>query len=309
MKRKSISVVIPLYNAEKYIERTLMSVLGQSLQPDEILIVNDGSTDSGVSVAEHILESSRFKNYKIISTLNKGHASAANTGVAYATCDYVALLDSDDTWDKEKLLKVSTFIESNDSIDIIFSRFISIDEHDQKYHIQNLKQEFHSEKFWSRLITEGNIVYGSNSAVVIRRDCFLQVGGYDVNLKACEDWDLWIRLAKKFNFAFIPEDLVYIRVHAGNQSGNKKLMLNYFIAVMEKHIGDIFAEDIDRSKVLKMIILHQSRNVINFYFSGSYQSEREKLSNLFKVKYLRVKTFLPILCTVLKNKSNRYLKK
>lgn len=308
MKNK-ISVIIPLYNAEKYIERTLMSVINQSSKPYEIIIVNDGSNDNGKNLAEFFLTSSGFENFKIITTSNKGHSSAANTGVKEASGDYVALIDSDDTWEENKILKVQDYLDQKiNPAEVIFSQFKFINEKDELCELQNNNQTFIAEGFWKRLLVEGNLVYGSNSGVVVKKEIFLAENGYDEKLRACEDWDLWIRLAKKYQFAFFSEFLVNIRVHGNNQSGDKKLMMSYHLKVIEKHIDDIFNEKISRISILKMILRQQSKNIFKFYFSTDYQLERSKIQDLLKVKFFRVRTFLPVIVPMIFNKTKRFIK-
>jgi glycosyltransferase involved in cell wall biosynthesis len=308
MKYK-ISTVIPLYNAEKYIKRTLESVLIQTRLPDEIIIIDDGSKDNGPNIARETLESHKFKNFRIITTPNRGHASAANTGVREACGDYVALVDSDDTWEKEKLKKVSDYLEmSTKPAEILFSKFTFIDEYDQLYHRQNKNQEFHPEKFWQRLIVEGNLVYGSNSGVIIKRQAFLSENGYDENLRACEDWDFWIRLAKKFDFNFFPESLVNIRVHRDNQSGDKKLMMNYHLAVIAKHREDIKAQGIDFIDIIKMILMQQGKKIFYFYFSNDYKPQRYLLEKITDLRLIRTRTFFPTIMKMCINTFKRICK-
>ncbi len=305
MKYK-ISAVIPLYNAEKYIERTLESVLRQVRIPDEIIIVDDGSVDKGPTIARNTLEQYFYKNYKIVKTINMGHASAANTGVSEATGDYVALIDSDDTWELSKLLKVSQYLENEiNPSQVIFSKFKFIDEFDQIYHHQNMKQEFNSKNFWQKLLIEGNVVYGSNSGVVIKRESFLSENGYDTNLHACEDWDLWIRLAKKYSFTFFSESLVNIRVHSNNQSANKELMMNYLIKVMAKHRDDIRVEGLSFLEIIKMILMQQGKMILKFYFSKNYKFQREQLQEISGLRFIRIRTFFPIIGRMISNTIGR----
>lgn len=289
-----ISVVIPLYNGKIFIERTLHSVLEQSFKEFEIVIVNDGSTDEGDVVAENFLKSRNFSNYKIIQSVNKGHASAANLGAQMATGEFLAFLDADDCFEKEKLKKMYLEINQNPQLDVIFSRFRFIDLNDNLLSRQNLNQVFSPEKFWVQLMENGNLVYGSNSGVLVRRSKFLKQNGYDESLIACEDWDLWIRLAFDGKFGFINEDLTRIRVHSNNQSSNKTLMLKYQLQVVEKHLALISEQNLSKKNIALMLLKQLGKSLGSFYFSKQSSMERLQFQRILSMSPYSFKLLIPL---------------
>ena len=121
---KKVSVIIPVYNAEKYVEDAVKSVLSQTYENIEILIIDDGSPDKSIEICE------RFKNpkVKIIRQKNRGLAGARNTGIRHAQGDYLAFLDADDMWLPEKLEKHILHLENSSQIGISFSRSAFINE-------------------------------------------------------------------------------------------------------------------------------------------------------------------------------------
>jgi|GEM_PF-1149730 len=289
-----ISVVIPLFNGKTFIERTLQSVLEQTFNDFEIVIVNDGSTDEGDIVAENFLKATNFSNYKMIHSVNKGHAFAANLGAQKATGEFLAFLDADDCFEKEKLKKMYLEINQNPQLDVIFSRFRFIDLNDNLLSRQNLNQVFSSEKFWIQLIEKGNLVYGSNSGVLVRRSKFLKQNGYDESLIACEDWDLWIRLAFDGEFGFINEDLTRIRVHSNNQSKNKTLMLKYQLQVVEKHLSLISDHKLSKKNIALMLLEQLGKSLGSFYFSKQSSMERAQFQKILSLSPYSMKLLLPL---------------
>ncbi len=123
MPKPLISVIIPVFNTEKYLAKAIESVLSQTLKPNEIIVVDDGSTDKSIEVARQFEPPVR-----IISQANKGVGSARNVGTQAASCDFLAFLDADDFWTENKLEIQLSYLENNPKTDMIFGyveQFIS----------------------------------------------------------------------------------------------------------------------------------------------------------------------------------------
>ena len=120
---KKASVIIPLYNAERYISRTLQSVLSQSYKNIEIIIVDDESPDDSVKVCQQFTD----PRIKIIHQKNRGLAGSRNTGIRNASGEYIAFMDADDIWLPEKLAKHIAHLENNPEVGVSFSRSAFID--------------------------------------------------------------------------------------------------------------------------------------------------------------------------------------
>jgi glycosyltransferase involved in cell wall biosynthesis len=116
-----VSVVIPLFNKEKYISSTLKSVIAQDYKNVELILIDDGSTDKGYSVACELLEDnqSRFSRVVTISTINQGQTAARNEGINQSKGEYLAFLDADDVWVYRKLSSQVEFLEANPQIDMV----------------------------------------------------------------------------------------------------------------------------------------------------------------------------------------------
>lgn len=214
------SVIIPLYNKKDYIKRCLESVLNQSYENLEIIIINDGSTDKGEFVAE------KFKsdNVTIVSQLNQGVSVARNTGVSLSRYDHVVFLDADDTWDKDFLLELTKLITKFPDAGIYGIN--------HRYHYANgrvLSEEYNSffngnssgifVDYFKTFAELGKSPF-SNSGCCYPKSVFEKVGGYKPSVKTTEDSDLWCRIALTFDVAFEVKSLATYYLETPNNTRN-----------------------------------------------------------------------------------------
>lgn len=233
------SVVIPVYNKEKYLRETIKSVLNQTEVIFEIIIVNDGSTDNSEKIIQE------FENEKItlISQSNKGVSAARNTGIATAKYDYVAFLDADDLWDGSYLSTISKLISTFDR-QRVFATQCVVETKKQSiapvYSIPDLKPNqsrvlnFFESSLISSLLT--------SSSTVVHKEALANIGEFNVLLKSTEDTDYWIRLGLKYAIAFKNTPLATYR-YDGKSLSNKKmnfdkvLNLDVYEAYINEHPG------------------------------------------------------------------------
>lgn len=199
-----ISVVIPSHNRYHTLPRALDSLLNQTAPADQIIVVDDGSSDDTIQLID------KYPNIEWIRQSNKGVSAARNRGIETAKHDWIALLDSDDEWLPEKLETI------------------------RRYHSKHPQYRlFHSDEIWIRRGVRvnpmkkhrkrGGMIYQhclplcviSPSAVVIHKDLLLEVNGFDESLPACEDYDLWLRLCWKHPVYYIDQPL--IRKYGGHE--------------------------------------------------------------------------------------------
>jgi glycosyltransferase involved in cell wall biosynthesis len=235
-----IDVVIPAFNAEKYIEKTLVSVALQGDLIHSVIVVNDGSTDQTAHIVETFAKSHPKLGIQLINQENAGLANARNTGIRASMPEskapFIALLDADDVWLSGKLEKqLNLFQASQDpKLGLVYSSYELIDEKGVSIVGENLivKPSLRGEVY-SSLLT-GNFISGSGSGVLIRSAVFEEVGLFDETLKASEDWDMWIRIARKFHFDYVNESLVQIRMHSANMQKDFSRMLASELAMLNK---------------------------------------------------------------------------
>jgi glycosyltransferase involved in cell wall biosynthesis len=225
-----VSIVIPAYNAMKYLPETVATVFHQTYEDYEVIIVNDGSTDD---VALWVTELNHPK-IRLISQENQGLSGARNTGISHAQGDYVALLDADDLWHPTKLEKQVKLLDRFPGAGLVYTWTALMSESGQLTgRFFGAKDEG---KVWKKLI-EFNVV-GCGSVPLIRRTCFDKVGLFDRNLRSfVEDWDLWLRMAPYFDFKVVSEPLVYYRQLPSSASRNWEAMAISYQIVIEKNFN------------------------------------------------------------------------
>ena len=193
-----ISVIIPTYNRAPVLPRALDSVLAQSLVPDEIIVVDDGSTDKTAS-----LITACYPQVTYLSQPNQGVSKARNSGVDRSQGDWLAFLDSDDEWLPDKLEKQVAALQQQPDFRICHSEEIWI-RHGRRVNPMNKHAKTGGQLFDHCL----PLCAISPSSVIIRRDLFEQAGGFDEQLPACEDYDLWLRICAGNPVLFVDQPLL-----------------------------------------------------------------------------------------------------
>ena len=193
-----ISVVIPSYNRLPTLIRAIDSVIAQTSKVDEIIVVDDGSTDN---TAAEI--SSRYSQLNLLHQANSGVSSARNYGIKQAKGDWIALLDSDDSWLPKKIEHIRQAHRQNPEIPLFHSDEIWI-RNGVRVNAMNKHQKTGGCIFQQCL----PLCVISPSAVVIKRSLFDVVGFFDETLPACEDYDLWLRVCHRFPVHYIDHPLI-----------------------------------------------------------------------------------------------------
>jgi len=206
------SVIIPAYNAERYIAKAIESCLSQSYAPREIIVVDDGSTDGTAEIAESFPSPVRV----IRLSENMGASVARNRGVQASTGDWLAFLDADDWFLPQKLELQRRCALENEQVVLIYAGFRVMNLDGSEYDGKLLLPR----ELFPRLRYRCVIHLDS---VALRREAFDAVGGFNPALRVTEDWDLWLRLADRYSvdlFAPMTEQLVVYRKTAGSLSSN-----------------------------------------------------------------------------------------
>ena len=219
-----MSVIIPAYNAACYVERTLASVLSQTHQNLEVLVVDDGSQDETPAIVRCWAE--RDPRVRLIQQANGGVAIARNTGIAQAQGEFIAPVDADDIWYAENLeLQVKRLLEAGPQAGVCYGWSVDIDEHDQPnggFRAATIEGPVYRSMLCHNFL-------GNASSTVIRRSALEEIGGYDASLKqrqaqGCEDWDLYLRLAEKYEYCVAPAFLIGYRKTDAAMSGDYRQM-------------------------------------------------------------------------------------
>lgn len=194
---KNISVIIPTYNRAFFLKKAIDSVLFQTYQDFELIVVDDGSNDGTGNII------SQYKDeIKYIYQENKGPASARNRGIEEAQGNFIAFLDSDDRWRSDKL--EIQFKAMQDNPDCLISHTQEIWYKNGKVLNQKEKHKKYSGFIFDRCIKMCAV---GMSTMMVRRGIFKEVGLFDDSLPCCEDYDFWLRVSTKFPFLLIDEPL------------------------------------------------------------------------------------------------------
>lgn len=197
MNTIKFSVIIPLYNKENYIIKTIQSVINQTYQYFEIIVVNDGSTDNSLERVKSISD----ERLKIYSVKNGGVSRARNYGISVASNEFITFLDADDIWD-DRFLETIISLKNRYPEAKIFTTGYSIEE---KRNIDNIISGTYGDSF----IIEDYCGIHLNSCAIfctdtvcISKDVLLRMGGFAVGIKRGEDLDLWLRISCEYDIAY-----------------------------------------------------------------------------------------------------------
>ena len=258
----SISVIIPTYNRTKKLQRALASVFAQTRKPDEVIVVDDGSTDD--------THTQVVKNYPQVTYLrqqNTGVSAARNLGIMRAKGNWIALLDSDDQWLPMKLEKQLAEIEDDTSIKII---------HTNETWIRNNKQVKQMDKHKK----QGGWIFKhclplcviSPSSVMLHQSVLNDVGLFDESLSACEDYDLWLRVCAKYQVHYLEEPLIMkYGGHADQLSYKYWGMDRFRIIALTKILSENVLTASDRAAAIDIL-----SNKIDVFSAGAKKRGRMK---------------------------------
>jgi glycosyltransferase involved in cell wall biosynthesis len=246
-----VDVVIPVRDGARFIEACLDSVRAQTLQPNAVIVVDDGSTDETAEILNRY--AARWTKLHVIHSEPRGVSHARNLGIAASQAPFVAFLDSDDVWRLEKLERqVSLFAAGTPQLGFVHCACTQVDETGSP--VPGAKMYWPSRRgdVLQAMVGEFYPILGSASAVVARRELVVQVGGFDESLTCGEDHDLWLKLAHVSHVDYVPDVLVSLRVHARNSCSqavaiNPELVLFQRLKIWSKWVDRLA----DSSPVVK----------------------------------------------------------
>lgn len=249
--RPLVTAVIPVYNGEPYIATAIESVLDQTYQPIECIVVDDGSTDGTPEVCE------RFRStITYLRKVNGGVSSARNAGAARAAGEFVAFLDADDTWLPEKLEKQMSVLSDRPDAGMAYSGMYVVDESLRV--VDRLEPAPPEVAFRNTLLIEQPFATGIGSTALLPVSVFQSVGGFDERLSTSADCDLTCRVARRYRLACAPEPLACYRRHGSQMSVDVRAFEHDVRLIFDKFFsaGDLPAE----------IAALRRRAYANFYF-------------------------------------------
>ena len=204
--RPEISVIVPVYNRRALLSRALASVAAQTFRDFEVIVVDDGSTDSPCDA----VAACRIENLRLVRhDKNRGAAAARNSGIAAARGEWIAFLDSDDTWEPDKLAVQIAGIKTSSRRTRVNCTGYNLC---RKGHSETICLNLRAGEFATFILWGCNISPGSS--LLAHREVFDQVGPFDEDLRRLEDWDWLLRLSRHYDVAFIPIPLANVFVES-----------------------------------------------------------------------------------------------
>lgn len=278
-----ITVVIPAYNAAKFLPQVIQSVVEQSYKNWELLVINDGSTDNTAEIVDHFCKLDN--RVRLISKENGGVSVARNLGAELAKGELIAFLDSDDLWLEDKLLVHYEYMSEHPNVGVSFSR------------VELIKTNGESTKKVTDNIVDSlqpqDLFYGNptvtTSNLVIRKAVFQELHGFDKSMQYNEDIDLLFRLAfqKKWSIEGIDKTLVKYRLHSSGLSSTLKKMEDGWVTLMQKahqHAPDLVDEHYNSAKSAQLQYLARQTLRLNLSaLTGVSFINRALLSNWWSI--------------------------
>jgi len=267
MQGPFISVIIPTYNSENFITKTLEKAFSQTYNNYEVIVSDDGSADNTAGVVRSFFLKYPFRNKALLINKHEGPGAARNKGIKSASGDWVSFLDSDDLWNDNKLERVVGYILENEDIDLVCHSLVAID--GSKETLMNPLKYFNNKIDPFLSIYRENCLY--TSALTIKKNLLYQAGLFDNILPSSQDLDLWLRLGliNKIKMGFIEDPLSTHIIREGNISSNVEVRLQCMLEISRKYYAEL-------KKVSKVPIIEKTRFEGRIYSSIGLKLLRRK---------------------------------
>jgi len=279
----TVSVIIPTYNRAELLERAIKSVLNQTYEELELLVVDDGSSDNTESLVARFCDQ-RIKYIKHAD--NIGAPATRNTGIKRSKGKYIAFLDSDDEWLPRKLEKqINIFSETEFSdIGLVYTgaHLFSKPEDDPI----NTQIPSHQGDIFMTLLKKGNVICGGGSAAMIKRECFDQVGLFNEDLLSGQDMEMWLRICEHYSVDFVKKIMVHVYFHATRRISHRVLAKRNFFNYLDENYYKKYLNPIQRrkSKARNQGVIGQHYVLKNSPYRGRKKLLRSILNYPFSFK-------------------------
>lgn len=296
-----ISVIIPVYNRERYIKQALDSVLAQTYANFEVIAIDDGSSDSSLAILNEYQRLHPDK-IRVLVQKNAGPSVARNNGIMAARGEYIAFLDSDDYWAANKLEKQLALFEKHSNVAFVYSGYSLIDEMGNVFEERRPEPDFQG-NIHDKLWLEANIISGGT--LLVQREKLMRIGLFDIDLRGAENLDLRLRLSAHGDVYFAEDLLYFYRIHRESLTANLENMDKFNLVLLDKHFGP---GGVINKKMWSMV-----RSNHLYYQGGLFLQKgecRKAAKDLFGsllLKPTRPRAYINLLRCFLGGKFNRWL--
>ncbi|MBF0361490.1 MAG: glycosyltransferase [Oligoflexia bacterium] len=263
-----ISIIIPYYNGEKYIEEAISSALAQTYINFEIILVDDGSSRmEATTYLENLVTALNDSRIKYFYKKNEGLSCTRNFAILKSSGEWIAILDQDDTWDKSKLKKQVELIQQNNKVVLVYTDAILFHEKSGKKNLMSIRVRPYKGSCFKNLL-ECNFL--PCSSVIFNKEVALASGLFNVKYKFSEEWDLFLKMLEDPNHEidYVPEPLFIYRLHDSNSS---HLLFNDTITEFVNIISRYKNDRNFNNKYSKSLI----KALVSSYYLGSLKALRQ----------------------------------
>lgn len=284
MHHPFFSIVMPVYNGCSVITDALDSIASQTFKDYEVIVIDDGSTDKTVETLEEYCKTRNVSSPRLIChDHNRGIACARNTGIKAASADFIAFLDVDDIWHKDKLQGVYSVLSRDHTIDLVC--------HNEFYRkdgriIREMRYNPHVSNLFDYLLFATNCI--STSATVVRKSKLVEVGMFSEQYAMAEDYDLWLKLAKTSRVAFIDKTLGEFRIQPHGITSRLEEFTHYALAVIDSHFSQLVTKD---SLLLQMKLRRRKASIYFESAVNAYMKEQWPMAIDYCLRCIRFYPF------------------
>jgi len=236
---EKVSVIIPTYNREKTILRALQSVLDQTYTNIEVLVIDDGSTDSTEEIVNSI--SDERVRY-IVLEKNGGPSNARNVGVQMASGEWIAFQDSDDCWHKDKLEVQMAYAKEHPEYEMVYCMYNAFVYNGEQFLAPTKTTDVIMEGNLSKTLLGRNVI--GAPTILVKRSAFLNAGGFDTSYKALEDWEFVLRFAHDYLIGYIPRALIDCYISNSGVTSNIGAMFEARCKMLKRYKNEMVQEGI-----------------------------------------------------------------
>lgn len=280
MEEELVSVIMPAYNAEKYIRMSIASVMLQTYKNVELVIVDDASTDHTLEIMLQCADTWQGRIKTASRTKNGGTAAALNDAIELADGKYICWLSADDLYCEDMIESEVNFLKQHQQYDAVFSRCSQIDENNRIFSTQSYEG---NEEFFNAgmrgfivLLLRWNFWHGCT--VLAKSECFKQKERFNVNYRASQDYEFWLRMSADYNIGYLDQVTVLSRNHS--EQGSKKM--NCYLDEIRVFFHILRREDVMIKLYKKMEIPYTYQNIKPFieFRVHMYEKKEEEMQVL-----------------------------
>ncbi|MCT7568958.1 glycosyltransferase family 2 protein [Aliarcobacter butzleri] len=288
MNMPLVSILLPSYNHDKYIEEAILSAINQTYKNIELIVIDDGSTDK----SDEIIRSLQSKySFKYIHRKNKGLIKTFEELFSYAHGDYISLFSSDDLYKNNKIEVLVEYLENNKEYDIAYSKISIIDEHSNI--IKHIDENYYSGYIFDNLLKGDFFINGLG--VLIKTNIYKKYQRTDSYI---DDLQLWLKMSKNHRFGFIDEYLSYYRIHNNHLSSNLFKMQKAEYEIISKYSNEPIFDEALRKWNIRWLGSFGKCNKI--YTIKHFLFKNIKFKNFFDLNFYKSLLKLLIPCFIFK---------